>query len=190
MVEKSLEYALFKVFENIGNNYKLPIGEHIISVFDVKSKIRNPYFGQKPKKVKFMFGTQKELNIWIKETKDKYPVVWLVYPLKKTVTLDNSRSETYKKVRLIFAINNTVDKLVQTRVQTTKVVLQNIVNVFKVKMKQGLLTKFIKISKDKEPDEEFHPNYSANEQKDSGSIDIWDAIVFDCEMILIPDCIK
>ena len=63
MVKKSLEYALFKVIQNIGNSYDLPINEYIESVFDVNLKIKNPYFGQTAKTVKFMFGTQKELNI-------------------------------------------------------------------------------------------------------------------------------
>ena len=70
-----LEKALKIVFDHIGNNYVLPTGEFINDDFGNNSQIRNPFCGQTPSKVKFMFGTQKELNIWLATTTDKYPLV-------------------------------------------------------------------------------------------------------------------
>ena len=77
----------------------------------------------------------------------------------------------------------------QTRNQTTKVVLQSIIDVFRKKLSQSVLTKFITFS-EAEIIEEWNPNYSTSSQNQSGTIDIWDAIVLDCEIDLIPKCIN
>ena len=186
---QKIEKALKLVFDEVGNNYVYPTGEFITDDFGSSAKIRNPYHGQTPSKVKFMFGTQKELNIWLAETKDKYPLVWLVYPLTESYNNNQQSFYTYSNARLIFAINNDSDKMVHTRLQTTRFVLDQLTEKFTELMRNSHLKKFILVDKTTDIKEKFYPNYSTNEQKDSGSIDIWDAITFDCDLHLIPNCI-
>lgn len=185
-----LEKALKIVFDYIGNNYVLPTGEFINDDFGNNSQIRNPFYGQSPSKVKFMFGTQKELNIWLTTTTDKYPLVWLVYPITESYTNDASPLVSYEGTRLIFAINNDSEKLVHIRLQTTKFVLNQLIEKFTTLMRNSRFTGFIKIDKTVKIKEKFYPNYSTNEQKTSGTVDVWDAITFDCDLQLISNCIK
>jgi hypothetical protein len=184
-----IEKALKLVFDSIGNNYNLPQEEFILDDFGSGETFRNPYFGQTSSKLKFMFGTQKELDLWLVQTKDKYPVVWLVYPIHETYNNNPQSFYVYKNVRLIFAINNDTDKLVQTRLQTTKFILNQLVNSFTKLMWSSDFNKFVKVSRTVNITETFHPNYSTNEQKTSGTVDIWDAITFDCELHLISNCV-
>lgn len=185
-----LEKALKIVFDHIGNNYVLPTGEFIVDDFGNNSQIRNPFYGQTPSKVKFMFGTQKELNIWLATTTDKYPLVWLVYPVTESYNNNPQSFYTYSGTRLIFAINNDSEKLVQIRLQTTKFVLNQLIEKFTTLMRNSHFKKFILIDKKVNIKEKFFPNYSTNEQKTSGTVDVWDAITFDCDLHLIPNCIK
>lgn len=187
---QQLEKALKIVFDSYGNDYKLPQGEFINDDFGSGTQFRNPYFSQTPSNVKFMFGTQKELNIWLTETKDKYPLVWLVYPVTESYTNDVNPWVSYKGTRLIFAINNDSEKSVQTRLQTTKFILNQLTDKFTKLMRNSKFKAFVYIDKTVEIKEKFYPNYSINEQKTSGQIDIWDAITFDCDMFLNPNCIK
>ena len=187
---QTIEKALKTVFDFIGNNYKLPQGEFLNDEFSKIDKFRNPYWAQVPKKVKFGFGTKKELNIWLKNTTEKYPLVWLVYPLKETFTNDASDVYSYLNCQLIFAIDNQIDKLVETRVQTTRFILDQLTNAFSDLMRVSKFRKYLYIDKDKNVEQIFHPNYSTNQQKDNGSIDIWDAITYDCTLHFIPNCFK
>lgn len=187
---QSIEQALKKVFDFIGNDYDLPQGEFLNNEFLNGTPFRNPYFGQTPKAVKFGFGTQKELNIWLSESKEKYPLVWLVYPIKESYNNDAGTYYSYEKVRLIFAENNDVDKLVETRVQTTRFVLDQLTQKFAKLMRQSQFVKFIRTDKKTKIIESFEPNYSVNEQKTSGTIAVWDAITFDCAMVFNPKCMK
>lgn len=189
---QAIEKALKTVFDFIGNNYDLPQGEFIDDDFGNNSQIRNPYYGQLPSKVKFMFGTQKELNIWLSGTPsgEKYPLVWLVYPVTESYNNNPESFYTYKGIRLIFAINNDAEKLVQTRLQTTRFILDQIVEGFKDLMYQSSFKKYITVDKLVDIKEKFHPNYSVNEQKTSGTVDVWDAITFDCDLHFIPKCFK
>lgn len=185
-----IEKALKNVFESIGNSYRFPTGEFILDDFGNGNKFRNPYFGQSPSKVKFMFGTQKELNVWLNSNSDKYPLVWLVYPIAESYTNDVSPFTTFKSVRLIFAINNNATDLVQFRLQTTRFILNQLIEKFTTLMRNSSFRKYISIDKQSEITEKFYPNYSTNEQKDSKTIDIWDAISFDCDLHLTPNCIN
>lgn len=186
---QQLEKALKIVFDSIGNDYVFNENEFIMDDFGSGTQFRNPFFGQAPKAVKFMFGTQKELNIWLANTKDKYPLVWLVYPVTESYTNDQSSVFDYPNVRLIFAINNDSEKLVQTRLQTTRLVLDQLVDKFTKLMRNSLFRRFLSIDKQVGITEKFYPNYSINEQKDSGSVDVWDAITFDCDLHLIANCV-
>ena len=187
---QAIEKALKTVFDFIGINYCLPQGEFLNDDFDLGNSIRNPYYGQEPTKVKFMFGTQKELNIWLLNTTEKYPLVWLVYPVTESYNNNPESFYTYKNARLIFAINNSSDKLIQTRIQTTRFILDQIVENFKDLMYQSSFKKYITVDKLVDIKEKFHPNYSVNEQKTSGTVDVWDAVTFDCDLHFIPACFK
>jgi hypothetical protein len=187
---QNIEKALFNVFQAVGSNYDIPTQEFISNEFQDGKTFRNPFFGQEIRPVKFMFGTQKELNIWIKETKDKYPLIWLVYPSEKAYNNNAQNIETYKSLRLIFAINNTADKRVETRVHTTKLVLQSIISEFNRLMRNSKFKKYIYVDKTSNIHEKWYPNYSVSEQKESGSVDIWDAITYDCNINLFTDCIE
>ena len=185
-----IEKALKNVFRSIGNSYELPKGDFILDDFGNGNKFRNPYHGQSPSKVKFMFGTQKELNVWLNANSDKYPLVWLVYPIEESYKNDPSGSYTYKASRLIFAINSNSTDLVQFRLQTTRFILDQLTKKFTALMRNSTFRRYISIDKQSEITEKFYPNYSTNEQKDSKTIDIWDAISFDCDLHLIPNCIN
>jgi len=187
---QAIEKALKTVFDFIRNDYCLPQGEFLNDDFDCGNSIRNPYYGQEPSKVKFMFGTQKELNIWLTTTKDKYPLVWLVYPLFESYNNNPESLYTYKGARLVFAINNDSDKLVQTRIQTTRFILDQIVENFKDLMYQSSLKKYVWVDKLVDIKEIFHPNYSVSEQKTIVTIDVWDEVIFDCDLHFTPACFK
>jgi hypothetical protein len=188
---QSIEKALKNVFDYIGDNYVLPTTEFLADDFGTIHKFRNPYFGQNPKKVKFMFGTQIELNIWLTETQDKYPLVWLVYPLKEAYNNDGSVDYHYKNARLIFAMNNDADKLVNTRVQTTRYVLSQLTANFTKLMQVSKFRKYLNIDQKQNIVETFEPNYSVrNNGRESITLDIWDAITFDCDLRFVPKCMN
>ena len=186
-----IEKALFKVIdEGLDSNYVYPQNEYLDDVFKTGNQIVNPFFGQNPQKIKFGYGTKKELDIWLKDTTEKYPLVWLVYPLEEVYTNNPQSFYTYPRARLIFAINNTSDKLVNTRVQTTRFVLDQITGKFSELMITSKFKKFIYVDKIVNVKETFRPNYSYNESQDkSATIDVWDAITYDCDLHLIPNCI-
>lgn len=190
---QKVELALKGTFDYIGDDYDYPQGEFITDEFGNSDTLRNPYEGQSPTPVKFMFGTQKELNIWLNTTKEKYPVVWLVYPLTEKNDM-NSPVYIYEKMRLVFAIDNSSDKLVPTRLQTTRFVLDQIVKAFLDLMKNSQFKGFLSLDKDKGVVQKFYPNYSAKRDQDnqieSGSVDIWDAIALDCTLHYKPSCYK
>lgn len=185
-IEKAISIV---VKDGINSNYVYPATEHINDDFNSGNTFRNPYFGQTPCAVKFMFGTQKELNIWLKDTTDKYPVIWLVYPVSESYNNNAQDFYTYKGTRLVFAINNNASDLVNTRLQTTKFVLNQLVDKFMALMRNSQYRKFLLLDKLVDVKETFYPNYSTNGQKDGGTIEIWDAITLDCDLHLISKCI-
>ena len=188
---KPLERALSNVVNEMANDYTIPETEFIDDIFNPGEKIRNPFHGQDKQDVKFMFGTKKELDIWIAGTIDKYPLIWLVYPFKETEDSLNSNLYSYKGVRLIFAINTTSEKLVQTRLQTTRFVLDQLTDKFTTLLKRSSFTKYVWMDRKVAKSEEFHPNYSVNQQQTASKvIDVWDAIALECDIHLLPKCIK
>ena len=187
---KNLEKALFNVAAEIGTDYEFPTEEIIIDELSEGGKFRNPFHGQPKRPLKFAKGTRKELLIWLKDTKDKYPVMWLVYPKKSRFKNDVSGRETYPKLRLVFAMNNTVDKSVNERIHTTQIVLDSIVSKFLELMRNSAFKKYISIDKSVDCDKEWFPNFATSVNQDqSAASDIWDVIILDCTMILIPACI-
>ena len=185
-----IEKALKIVFEQgVADNYTYPTSEFLADDFGLGGDIRNPFYGDTPKPVKFMFGTQKELNVWLIQTEDKYPVVWLVYPISESYNNNPQNFYTYKGARLVFAHNTDCDKLVQVRLQTTKYVLNQLIDKFTALMRNSHFKKFVLIDKQINVKETFYPNYSINSQKDGGNVEIWDAITFDCDLHLMTDCL-
>ncbi|WP_027381869.1 hypothetical protein [Epilithonimonas caeni] len=183
-----IEKALNNVFDFLGNKYDLPAGEYINSDFGEVVQIKNPYYFQSPANVKFSFGTEKELNVWLQGKKEKYPLAWLVYPVTENSDNTPNKIVTYRSMRIIFAINNDSDKLVQTRVQTTRYILDQVVEKFCKLMTQGKFRKYIWMDRNGQHSQKFFPNYSVNSQTDSGQIDIWDAIVLECDIYFNPNC--
>jgi len=202
---QNIELALSTVFNYIGDDYEYPKGilEEVDNVmvessfirddFNPTLTIRNPFEGQTPTPVNFMCGTQKELNLWLQNKQDKYPLIWLVYPL----TENNEPGQpvyTYPKARLVFAINNDSAKEVQTRIQTTRYVLSQLTEKFKGLMRQSAFTRFLSLDKKSGTSEKFYPNYSAKRDQEnqavSASTDIWDAITFDCTLLYNPKCFR
>lgn len=189
----NIEIALHNVFSHIGNDYELPDteAEFIISQFN-GNEIRNPYFGQTPLPIKFEMGTQKELNEWIANTTDKYPVVWLVYPDASTTKNTPGSVEAHRRARLIFAIDNEVDKDVKTRLHTTLFVLDGIVEKFLSLMRNSHFKKYIWIDKTSDYTKTLRPNKSSDEsetQKTGITVDTWDVITLDCDIYVMPKCI-
>lgn len=184
-----IEKALKLVANEIGSNYSYPTGEYLNDDFESGLKFRNPFFGDTPKPLKFAFGTQKELDVWLIQTNDKYPLMWLVYPLKESYNNDAISFYTYPNARLIFAINGSTSDIVQVRLQTTRFVLDQIVEELERLMRNSHLNKFVKIDKTVNINQSFEPNYSVNKQKDGAQIDVWDAIVYDCNIHLTANCI-
>ena len=183
-----IEKALKLVFDSIGNDYTLPQGEFISDDFGSGQSVRNPYFGQSPTPLRFGFGTEKELNIWIAQNQNRYPLAWLVYPVTE---LHNNNAQSfydYPNAKLIFAVNSTSDALVQIRLQTTRFVLDQIIEKLERLMRSSHLKKFIAINKITNINQKFYPNYSVNKQKDGGTIDIWDAITYECDLRLTSNC--
>ena len=184
-----IEKALKLVADEIGNEYAFPIGEYLLDDFGSGVSFRNPYFGDIPKPLKFAFGTQKELDVWLAQTKDKYPLMWFVYPVTENHNNNNQAFYTYPKARLIFAMNNNASDLVHIRLQTTRFVLDQIIEKLEALMRSSHFNKFIKIDKNIDIEQRFMPNYSENKQKDGSQIDIWDAIVYDCNIHLYANCV-
>ncbi|MBC7652324.1 MAG: hypothetical protein H7101_11300 [Deinococcales bacterium] len=184
----SLEVALNNVFKEIDTNYIIPTAEMISSSFEMAS-IKNPYFGATKTSVKFDFGTQKEVNAYLKMTKEKYPLVWLVYPFEESFTNTNIEVINCKNVRLVFSINTDINRTSKFRHDTSKIVLENLVDYFLKLMKQSKFTKYISIDKTVELKKTFYPNYAVNkEQTANAQSDVWDAISIDCNFILRNNC--
>lgn len=184
-----IEKALKIVADKIGNDYTFPVGEFLTDDFQNGLQFRNPFFGDTPTALKFAFGTQKELDVWLAQTKDKYPLMWLVYPLKESHNNNAQAFYTYSNCRLIFAINNNASDIVQVRLQTTRFVLDQIIEVFEKYMRNSNINKFIKVDKNINIQQTFEPNYSVNKQQNGGQVDIWDAIVYDCDIHLYANCV-
>jgi len=177
----------------MGVCYTYPQGEFMIDTFSLR-EIENPYFGQNPIPVYFGFGTKKELNIFLNDNTEKYPLIWLSYPFEEVFMNDDTRLVTYKGVRFLFATNNTVDKLVQNRVLTTKMVLNQIIKKFLEILRKGYNGGELVMPMDYKAVKKFYPNYGisntkydsnpkSENQRESSFIDIWDVFTLDCDLI-------
>ncbi|MEC4050595.1 hypothetical protein OX284_014240 [Flavobacterium sp. SUN046] len=186
---QQIEKALKLVFDSIGNDYTLPQGEFINDDFGSSNIFRNPFFGQTPKPLQFGFGTRKELNQWIATTNERYPLVWLEYPLNEEHNNNSQSFYTYPKAMLIFAINTSAEALVQTRLQTTRFVLDQIIESFEKLMRSSHFKSYVYVDKKTNIKQKFYPNFSDNNQKDGATIDIWDAISYECDIHLIGNCV-
>jgi hypothetical protein len=185
-----IEKALFKVIdEGLDTNYVYPQGEYLDDFFKTGNEIVNKYFGQTPTKVKFGFGTKKELDIWLVNTTERYPLVWLLYPLSERSENNGEDIYYYDNAKIIFAINNTSDKLVNIRLQTTKFVLDQLANLFTTLMITSEYVSFLWMNLSKDKTQTFEPNFSYNEnQNASGTVDVWDVIFYECSLAFVPDC--
>ena len=193
MVKPNIEIALHLVFSGIGNDYELPDpqAEFIKSVFN-GSDIRNPFFGQTPDAIKFEMGTQKEVNEFVTNNTDKYPIVWLVYPHSMTTTNTPGNVEAHKRTRLVFAVNTETDKDVKTRIHTTRVVLESIVEKFLKLMQNSSHKKYIWMDKTTPYTLTFRPNKSSDDsetQKAGITVDPWDVATLDCDIYVKKSCI-
>ena len=186
----SLELALNKVFKEIGTNYTIPTTEFITSTFE-NTTFKNPYYGRTKTAVKFDFGTQKEVNTYLKLTKEKYPLVWLVYPFEEKFLNKNSNVSYCKGVRLVFSINTDISRTTKFRHDTSKMILESLVDDFLNLMKQSRFTKYLSIDKTVNIAKTFYPNYSSTAaQTANAQVDVWDAIAIDCDFVLKNNCIN
>jgi hypothetical protein len=199
MVKKlDLRRGLDKIVNEIGTNYKLPQGEFLESEFGLSDNCRNPFFGQEPSKVKFSFGTQKEVNIWLTEhnsENDKYPLVWLVYPIFYKSKAGDKQVQNYRSIRLLFAINNEIDPSAEQRVSTTEYILQQISDKFIDLLAFGDVANELTLDKTSDVQFGVHINYTSSGQNDyvlektakqpsTAYVDNWDVYVLDLDISL------
>jgi hypothetical protein len=193
MVRDDLEVICDELVKSMGSCYKYPQGEYMLDTFS-GNEIENPYFGQTPTPVYFGFGTKKELNMFLNDNIEKYPLIWLTYPFEENYTMEDETLVTYRNVRFFFATNNDVHKRVQNRVLTTKKVLRQIIKKFTSELNKGYNYGELTIVKKGILKPRFHPNYGisntkydsnpkSENQRESSFIDIWDAFTLDLDLI-------
>lgn len=194
MVEsRGLEIICDEMVKFMGICYSYPTTEKIANPF-TGLNIDNPFYGRVPKEINFGFGTQKELNLWLVQHKNKYPLIWLTYPYDVIEKNEQSTEVFYKKVRFVFATDNTVDKLVDNRVLTTKMVLEQIIAKFKEILYSSFNKGELYSEKHVEIRKVFYPNYASSgtkydsnfkseAQPKSLTVDIWDAFTVDINLV-------
>jgi hypothetical protein len=130
-------------------------------------------------KIDFSWGSQQDLNKYIKlkGNKRKYPLIWLV----NTKWNENRLGETMKsRIRLILAINSTKMENINPTIWDSdfEVTLNPI--------KENVLTALTKsgrtILNQTTIDIERLPNYSEEGTNNTKTIDVWNAIVIDCDV--------
>jgi hypothetical protein len=130
-------------------------------------------------KIDFSWGSQQDLNKYIKlkGSKRKYPLIWLV----NTKWNENRLGETMKsRIRLILAINSTKMENINPTIWESdfEVTLNPI--------KENVLTALTKsgrtILNQTTIDIERLPNYSEEGTNNTKTIDVWNAIVIDCDV--------
>ena len=136
--------------------------------------------GGKTAKIEFGWGSQQDLNKYIKlkGNKRKYPLIWLVNG-KET---ENRLGLTInRRIRLIIAINSTkVENLNPTIWDsdfdiTLNPIKENVLTALTCSGRTNLNQTTIDI--------ERLPNYSEEGTNNTKTIDIWNAIVIDCDVI-------
>lgn len=130
-------------------------------------------------KIDFSWGSQQDLNKYIKlkGSKRKYPLIWLV----NTKWTENRLGETMKsRIRLILAINSTKMENINPTIWDSdfEITLNPI--------KENVLTALTKsgrtILNQTTIDIERLPNYSEEGTNNTKTIDVWNAIVIDCDV--------
>lgn len=186
---QKIEKALKLVADKIGSDYVYPVGEMLNDDFDSGNTFRNPFFGDTPSPLKFGCGTKKELDLWLIQTKDKYPLMWLQYPVTEKHNNNAQAFYTYPDATLVFAVNNNSSDLVNVRLQTTRFVLDQIIEKLEKLSRNSHLNRFIKINKNINIDQKFMANFSYKNQEKGAQIDVWDAIEYYCTIQFYPNCL-
>jgi len=136
--------------------------------------------------VRYDWGTIDVLNkfLILKESKSKYPLIWLV---TSKDTDDLLRNRVTRQARFVIATrSNDVDAFNSTQYQTDyKSVLIPVYNDFITLLNSSGISKIVGSTIDKE----LKPNYSVNDNG-KGLVTIWNALVLDLEIELITGCIK
>jgi len=136
--------------------------------------------------VRYDWGTIDVLNkfLVLKESKSKYPLIWLV---TSKDTDDLLRNRVTRQSRFVIATrSNDVDAFNSTQYQTDyKSVLIPVYNDFITLLNSSGISKIVGSTIDKE----LKPNYSVNDNG-KGLITVWNALVLDLEIELIDGCIK
>ncbi len=195
MAKIDLRRALNKIAIAISDNYLLPDGKFIQSEFGLSNECRNPFFGQTKNKVKFSFGSEKELNIWLDQHTEKYPLIWLVYPLQYDFALGDNQFHKFKRVRILFAIQNEIDPSVEQRVSTTEYILQQISDSFIEYLIDGVVASELSVDRTENAHIAIYPNYTETgknnyvvqnvvKQPKTTAIDNWDVYSLDLDLTL------
>jgi len=136
--------------------------------------------------IRYDWGTIDVLNkfLVLKESKSKYPLIWLV---TSKDTDDLLRNRVTRNARFVIATrSNDVDSFNAKQYQTDyKEILIPVYNNFITVLNSSGISKIVGSTIDKE----LKPNYSVNDNG-KGLITIWNALVLDCEIELIDGCIK
>jgi hypothetical protein len=135
--------------------------------------------------VRYDWGTIDVLNkfLILKESKSKYPLIWLVTSKDKD---DLLRNRVTRSARLVIATrSNNVDAFNAMQYQTDyKEILIPVYNNFVKVLNSSGISKIVESTIDKE----LKPNYSVNDNG-KGLITIWNALVLELEIELTDGCI-
>lgn len=197
-IEKSLEFALNNVVTHVGTDYYQPAkaDEYVNNVLKPGDRFRNPYYGLDKSPVKFEKGTAKDLNAWLTREKDKYPVVWLVYPTNESARNEPKRLLHYKGAVLVFAVNRELKELIDNSLNVTSPMLRSIVERFFGLMYSSFFKDYIWMDRTKDYTLEWFPNRATTAKKASDrqdenvTVDIWDTYTLTCDLFLRPECVK
>jgi hypothetical protein len=155
------------------------------------------------KPVNYHWGNQQELNRYLirkgeniqsensikepaEEKKYKYPLIWLVLP--NTGTKYEADWIIHRKTRLVISKNTKSDLLNDVRWNISFDLLTNIANTLLNKI-EGVYMQIYKTTGNiPQVSITKYPNYSTNE-KENKTIDIWDALVIDLDLIVKTNCI-
>lgn len=130
-------------------------------------------------KIDFSWGSQQDLNKYIKlkGNKRKYPLIWLV----NTKWQENRLGQTMKsRIRLILAINSTKMENINPTIWDTD--FEETLNPIKENVLTALTKSGRTILNQTTIDIERLPNYSDEGTNKTKTIDIWNAIVIDCDV--------
>lgn len=136
--------------------------------------------------IRYDWGTIDVLNkfLVLKESKSKYPLIWLV---TSKDTDDLLRNRVTRNARFVIATrSNDVDSFNAKQYQTDyKEILIPVYNNFITVLNSSGISKIVGSTIDKE----LKPNYSVNDNG-KGLVTIWNALVLDVEIELTDGCIK